>query len=108
MGTNRRGLITGLAMISLLFALSAGRTHAAAFSQGIQFVNKDNAGSFMLSLLKQISHPRCPHTDKEFYKRRTADTKKRHFGFTRHGFGQQGFTGSGRTDQERAFRNFAA
>src|SRR5690606_41800086 len=62
-------------------------------ADGINFVDKDNAGRLLLGLLAHIANPGSTHTDKHLHKVRTGDREERHPRLTRNGLGEQGFTG---------------
>src|SRR5580765_973750 len=77
-------------------------------TNGIDFVDKDNARRMFFPLLEEIANTGCSDTDKHFYEIRSADTKERHTGFTGNGLGQQRFSCPGRTDNQDALGNAAA
>ena len=80
----------------------------AAFTDGVQFVDKDNARCFVARLLKKVAHAACADADKHFDKVRTGNAKKRNAGFARNGARQKRFTRSRRADQKHALRNLSA
>ena len=69
---------------------------ATGTTDGVDLVDKDNAGGLLLGLLKEVAHTRCTHTDKHLDKVRTRDREERHIGLTRHRLGQQRLTRSRR------------
>src|SRR5687767_6525911 len=71
-------------------------------SNGIDFVDKNNAGGVFLSLLKQITHPAGADADKHLDKIRTADGEKGNVGFAGNGPRQQGLPRTRRPHQKNA------
>ena len=59
----------------------------------------------MQSLLEHIPNTRRPDPDVHFHKIRAGQTKERDTGFTGDSFGQHGFSGSGRTDEQHTAGN---
>src|SRR5579864_2219824 len=77
-------------------------------SDGIDFVDEDDAGSILLALLEKIAHAARAHADKHLYKVRARDREEGNIGLARNRARQQRLAGSGRPDQQHAFRNAAA
>src|ERR1043166_3621654 len=77
-------------------------------SDCIDFIDKDDAGSILLALLKQVANTARSDADEHFYEVRTRDRKERDVGFTCHCTGQQSLTSSRRSDQQHTFRNTSA
>src|SRR5437660_7166232 len=71
----------------------------------IDFVDKDDAGSILLALLKQVADPASAHAYKHLDKVGTRDAEERHVGFTSHGPGQQGLARTWMAHQQNAFGN---
>ena len=90
------------------FVITAAETGTAMPTNGVNFVNKDDAGRIFLTLFKHIPDPRCANTDKHFNKVRTRNRKERHIGFTSNGTGQQRLTSAWRANQQYTFGNFSA
>ena len=88
--------------------MTAAEAGAALATDRINFINKDDAGRVLLRLDKQITDTGRADTDKHFNEVRTADTEKRHIRFAGNGFRQERFTGTGRAEEQHAFRNFRA
>src|SRR5882724_9374415 len=74
----------------------------------VNFINKDDAGSVFLALLKQIAYPAGAYADKHFYEVRTRDGEERNVRFTGNCTCQQSFTGSRGSNQQDAFGNASA
>jgi hypothetical protein len=92
----------------LAFIVTAAEAGAAMTPDGIDFVDEDDAGRMFLGLVEHITYARGADTDEHFDEVGAGNCEKRHLGFTRDGFRQQGFTGTGRTDHQHAARNLAA
>lgn len=90
-------------LIQGLFALIIPREAVVALlSDGINLINKNNAGGLFIGLLEQVAHLGRSHSDKHLDKLRTGYGKKRHFGLTGHGTGYQGLSRSRRAHQQSA------
>ena len=70
------------------FIMATANTCAALTSHSVNFINKYNARSIFLRLIKEIANARRSNPHKHFHKVRTADGEKRDTGFSSHGFGQ--------------------
>src|SRR5215467_13165371 len=77
-------------------------------SNRINFIDKDDAWSVLLTLFKQITDARCTNADEHFDKVGSADRKERHIGFTGNRPCKQCFSRSRRANQQNAFRNTSA
>ena len=75
-------------------------------ANGINFIDKDNAGSFFFGLFEKVAYPGGPDPHEHLNKIRSRNTEERDFSFPRYRFGKQCFTCSGRANQQCAFRNF--
>src|SRR5438309_1142504 len=84
------------------------RPRPTSSSQRVEFVDENDAWSFRLGLLKEISHPGRPYPHEHFHKLRSADGEEWSAGFARDGLSQQGFARSRRTDKQDAFGNPSA
>src|SRR5207248_7232817 len=71
-------------------------------------VNEDDAGSVLLALLEEIADTARANTHEHLDKVRTRDGEEWNTGFTRYGTGQEGLTGSRRSDQQHTFGNAPA
>ena len=97
-------------LVQRLFALvvAAAQTGAAMTADSVDFVNKQQTGGIFLSLRKHVTNTRRTDADKHFDEIRTRNREKRYICLAGYRFGQQGLSGTRRTDQQNAFRNFAA
>ena len=89
--------------VQRLFAC-IGAAHAVAIApltNGVNFVNENNAGSFFVCLLEQVAHLCRAHADEHFHKFGAGDREKRHFRLTGNRLRQQGFACSRRADKQR-------
>ena len=89
----------------LAFVVSAAETRAALAADGVDLVDKDDAGLALLRRVKQIADTARTHTDKHFHKVRTGNGEERNVRLPRHGLCKQRFTRSGRPYQQNALRN---
>src|SRR5436190_12743401 len=87
--------------------MAAAKTGATMTSDGVDFVDENDAGGILLALLEQVANARRSDSDKHFNKVGTADREKRNIGLACDGPCQQGFPGTRRADQQHAFRNTA-
>src|SRR5690625_7408086 len=97
-------------LVERLLTLIVATTVAAAAmaTNGVNFVNKDDARCLLFGLIEHIPHSGGAHTDKHLHKVRARDGEKWHVGFPGDGFGQQGFTGTRSTRHQHAARDSAA
>ena len=92
----------------LALIVSAAQACAAMTSNGVDFVDEDDAGRILLALLEQIAHAAGAHADEHLHEVRTRDREERNVGFAGDGPGQQSLTGSRRPDQQHALGNASA
>ena len=97
----------GIERILALVIAAHSRIFGACSSHGIDLVDEDNTGSLLLGLLEDIADTTCAHADKHLDKVGTTHREERHCRFACHGLGQQGLTGSRRTNEEGSLRNLA-
>src|SRR5499427_8303015 len=81
-------------LLALVVAIDAG---AALATNSINFVDKDDAGSSFLGLIKQVAHAARTHADQYFDELGAAHREERHSHFACNCACEQGFTGSRRT-----------
>ena len=96
----------GQKLVERLLALVVA-TKAAAIAllaDGIDLIDKDDARSLFLGLLKQVAYLGGTAADKHLDKLRTRNTKERHACLTGNGLGEQGFTGTRRANKESTAR----
>src|SRR6516225_9197720 len=77
-------------------------------SDGIDFIDEDDARRILLALLEQIAHAARADANEHLHEIRTGDREKRNARLTGNRARKKRFTGSRRTDQQNAFRNAAA
>ena len=97
-------LIEGL----LALVVSAAQSGAAMASDGVDFIDEDDAGRVLLALLEQVADAAGADADEHLDEVRAGDGEERNVGFAGDGAGQQGFAGSGRPDQEHALGDASA
>ena len=66
-------------------------------TDGVDFVDKDDARSVLLGLLEHVTDAARTDTNKHFDKVGTGNGEERHLGLSGDCFGQQGFTSSWRS-----------
>ena len=88
--------------------MSAAETGAALAANGVNFVNKDDAGRVFFRFFKHIAHARGTNADEHFDEIRAGDGEERHFCLTGNRTREEGFTGAGRADHEQAARDLSA
>ena len=81
---------------------------AACTSDGVNFIDEDDAGRLLLGLLEEVSHAACAHADKHFDKVRASHGKERDVGFACHSLCQQCFACARRSHEEGTFGNLSA
>ena len=74
----------------------------------IDFIDKDDAGRVFLGLFEHVAHAACADADKHFHEIGARNGEERHIGLARNRARQQGFTGTGRADQQDTARNTTA
>ncbi len=72
-------------------------------SNGINFIDEDNARSALFGAFEQIADTTSANTDEHFNEIRAGNTIERNASFSRHCFRQKGFTGSRIADEQDAF-----
>jgi hypothetical protein len=97
-------LVDGL----LAFVIDSPDVNAALTSNGVEFVDEDDAWGFCFGLLKQVANAGCADADEHFDKITAADGEERGMGFSRDRFREQGLASAGRADEQNAFRDACA
>ena len=92
----RQQLIQGL--LPLLIAPAV--LGITASSDCIDLIDKNNAGSILGGLLKQVTHTACTHADIQLYEIRSRQGEERHMCLSCHRTRKERFTGSGRADKK--------
>ena len=96
-------------LVQCLFSLViAAHNCITCFSDSVDFINKHNTRSHLLSLLEQITHTGRAHAYIHFHKSRTRKREERHFCLSRHSFRQQCLTSSRRPYKKCSFRKLRA
>lgn len=90
------------------FVVTATETGATMATDGVDFVDEDDARCVLLRLLEHVAHAACADADEHFNEVRTGDREERHIGFTGDSTGEKRLTGTGRADQQHAAWNTAA
>ena len=88
--------------------MSTAETGATLATDGIDFVNEDDARRFGFGFFKHVAYTRGTNTNEHFDEVRTGDGEERYFCFTGNCAGEQGFTGTRRTDHQQAARDLSA
>src|SRR5262245_13859413 len=97
-------------LIQRLLALIMSATEASATMtpNRVDFIDKDDAGSILLSLLEQVADAACSDADEHLYEVRTRNREERHVGFAGNCTSQQGLASSGRANEQDALWNASA
>src|SRR3979490_3203463 len=77
-------------------------------ANSVDFINEDNAGGILLSLLKQVADTAGSDADKHLNEVRTGNGKERNIRFAGHGPRQQRLAGSRRPNQQHTLGNASA
>ncbi len=92
----------------LAFVVAAAETGAAMATDGVDFVDEDDAGRILLGLFEHVAHTACADADEHFDEVRTGDGEEGNVGFACDRAGKQRLTGTGRADEQHAARNTSA
>ena len=95
----------GIQRVLALVVATHGGILGTGASHGINLIDEDDAGCFLLGLMEYVAYTTCSHTDKHFDKVTTAHREERHTGFTGNSLCQEGFTCTRRTYQQGSLRN---
>ena len=85
-----------------MFGLRPGASH------GVDFVDEDDAGGFLLGLAEEVADAAGADADEHLHEVGAGHGEEGDVGFAGDGFGQQGLTGSGRAHEQGALGDFAA
>src|SRR5579871_3994000 len=88
-------------LIERLLPLVVGATESCSTltTDGINFVDEDNARCTLASFVEQIAHTARPDADEHFDKFGTRDPEKRHAGFASHGACEKRFARARRPNE---------
>jgi hypothetical protein len=89
----------------LLLVVAAIGAEAAGAPERVELIDEDDGRRLGTRLLEQVAHARGADADKHLHKLGAGDGEERHFGLPGDGLGEQCLAGSGRPDQEDAFRH---
>jgi hypothetical protein len=90
------------------FVVTAAQTSATMATDGVDFVDEDDARRVLLGLVEHVADTAGADTDEHFNEIRTGNREERHIGFAGDGAGEQCLTGAGRADEQHAAGNAAA
>src|SRR5947199_10840938 len=88
--------------------MAAAHAVTAMTPDGVDFIDKNDAGRGFLSLFEHVAYARCAYTDKHLNKVRAADGKEWDIRFARNGARQQCLASPRRPDHQDAFWNASA
>ena len=86
--------------ILALIVAAHRRVLRAGTAHGIDLIDEDDTGCFLLGLGKDITHTAGTYTDEHLYEVGTRHGEERHASLSCHGFGKQRLTCSRRTDEQ--------
>ena len=92
----------------LAFVVAADVAAAARFAEGVELVDEDDAGRFLLGLLEHVADAGRADADEHFDEVGTAEAEERHARLAGDGLGEQRLAGARRADQQHALGNAAA
>ncbi len=92
----------------LAFVMAAAQSGATMPTDGIDFIDEDDARSVLFPLFKEVPDAGGAYPDEHLDEIGARDRKEGHIGFAGDGLGQQSFSGSRRTHQEHTFGNLPA
>ena len=98
-------LVQGL--LALVVAAQAAGT-ITLFADGIDLIDKHDAGRFFARLFEQVTHLGGTHAHEHLHKLTAGDGEEGHAGLASHSAGQQRFAGTRRAYQQHALGHFGA
>ncbi len=69
-------------------------------ANGVDLIDEYDTRCFFAGLFEQVANAAGAHPHKHFYKIATTQAEERHLGLAGHGFGEQGFAGARRANQQ--------
>ncbi|MNG98035.1 hypothetical protein D3C79_571620 [compost metagenome] len=94
-------LVEGL----LTLVVTTAHAGATVATDGVDFVDEDDARRVFLGLLEHVADTAGTDTDEHLDEVGTGDGEERHLGLTSDGLGQQGLTGTRRANHQHATRD---
>ncbi len=88
--------------------MSAAEARAAVATNGVDFINEDDAGSVFLALLEQVAHAARAHAHEHFHEVGAGNGEERNIRLACHRARQQGLARSRRANQQHALGNASA
>ena len=85
--------------------MTAAESRAAPSADGVDFVDKDDAGLILFRHIEKVAHTAGADADVHFDEVGAGNGEERHARLSRDGFREQGFTRSRRAYQEHAAGN---
>jgi hypothetical protein len=92
----------------LALVVATAQAGAAMASDGVDFVDENDARRVLLALLEEIAHAACAHADEHLNKIGTGDGEEGNVGLAGYGARQQRFAGSWRAHQQHTLGNASA
>ena len=92
----------------LALVVAAAEAGAALAADRVDLVDEDDAGSVLLGLLEQVTHPGGADADEHLDEVRAGDGEERHACLARDGAGQQRLAGARRAVQQHALGDLGA
>ena len=86
----------------LALVMPAAQPGAALAADGVDFIDKDNAGGVALGLVEEVAHAGGAHADEHLDELGAADGEEGHAGLAGDGARQQCLARSGRADEQHA------
>ena len=96
-------LVQGL----LSFIVATAKSGTTLTADSINLVNKDDAGSTLFSLVKQITYAGCAYADKHLHKIGARNAEEGYACLAGNSLSQQGFTCTRRSVQKHTLRNLS-
>ena len=92
----------------LALVVAADVAAAAGLAEGVELVDEDDAGRFLLGLLEHVADAGRADADEHFDEVGAAEAEERHARLAGDGLGEQRLAGARRADQQHALGNAAA
>ena len=92
----------------LALIVTAKAAAIALLADGIDLIDKDDAGGLFLCLFEQVANLGGAATDEHFDELGTGNREERNARLAGNGFGKKGLTGSRRADEQHATRQLGA